>query len=461
MAPPSQRAGAFPHLLLLLLVALSSSLFLVKQQCQTIDAFVVVGPIKMMRVPAAATASASAKEKKKNGRMVSLLSPPPHAETLVLSSSPPPPSADGPEKTNRKKEEDEQEPNNASGLAELKMQVMTLTANIAAIQANNAAILSDNAAILANNAAIQANNTKLNQRIDEILADNAATLSDNAAILANNAAIQANNTKLNQRIDGILADNAATLSDNAAILSDNAAILANNAAIQANNTKLNQRIDGIIASFRPAIFFSTMETCVYLICADMASELSLEKVSYQAAKYAGKVLHSLVANKKWTWKNRFPKVVPKNFSTQQHPPDDGLLLFQVMALKGLLLFVNVAETADIAEWPSDRDPLVHDGKLLMSLFPETVDSSPLFQDHLLYGNTAARTAAQPTMTIQGTNGSVIAAALLEGFHASKATTTSPNNNSTPGELLSKIAFVLQDKHGIITTVNLDKIITGV
>jgi hypothetical protein len=384
MAPPSQRAGAFPHLLLLLLVALSSSLFLVKQQCQTIDAFVVVGPIKMMRVPAAATASASAKEKKKNGRMVSLLSPPPHAETLVLSSSPPPPSADGPEKTNRKKEEDEQEPNNASGLAELKMQVMTLTANIAAIQANNAAILSDNAAILANNA-----------------------------------------------------------------------------AIQANNTKLNQRIDGIIASFRPAIFFSTMETCVYLICADMASELSLEKVSYQAAKYAGKVLHSLVANKKWTWKNRFPKVVPKNFSTQQHPPDDGLLLFQVMALKGLLLFVNVAETADIAEWPSDRDPLVHDGKLLMSLFPETVDSSPLFQDHLLYGNTAARTAAQPTMTIQGTNGSVIAAALLEGFHASKATTTSPNNNSTPGELLSKIAFVLQDKHGIITTVNLDKIITGV
>jgi hypothetical protein len=200
-------------------------------------------------------------------------------------------------------------------------------------------------------------------------------------------------------------------------------------------TNLMKRVDGVVTAFSPAILYATMETCVYLIFdahanstftvggkAKQQTKLELSQVSFKAASFASRILDCLVTNETFTWTG-FPNEKKK---------------FMTMALEGLFLFLKVAEKYQLTNWPPDRNPLIHNGQFLSSLY-QGMNETPLFQQHFQVALAPQKPGAP---LIKDNNGAALAAKLLTVLNS----TTFPQEIDS---LLSEIESILEVEHGIL------------
>jgi hypothetical protein len=110
-----------------------------------------------------------------------------------------------------------------------------------------------------------------------------------------------------------------------------------------------------------------------------------------------------------------------------------------LALEGLFLFLKVAEKYQLTNWPPDRNPLVHNGQFLSSLYPG-MKETPLFQQVHFQAALAPQKPGAPL--IKDNYGAALAAKLLTVFNS----TTFPQGIDS---LLSGIESILEVEHGIM------------
>jgi hypothetical protein len=203
-------------------------------------------------------------------------------------------------------------------------------------------------------------------------------------------------------------------------------------------TNLTKRLDGIVTAFSPAVLYATMETCVYQIFyagtnqtptnhtftfGKAGKKANLDLMSYKAASFAVRILDCLVSTQKCEW-NEFPNEKP---------------LFATIALEGLLLFVKVVDKGHLSNWPPDRNPVVHNGQLLSSLYPG-MKKTPLFQQqHFQQG---AQKPSAPLIT--DGNGAALTAKLLTVYQFPIGI----------DNLLSEIERILKGEHKILVNLSI-------
>jgi hypothetical protein len=199
--------------------------------------------------------------------------------------------------------------------------------------------------------------------------------------------------------------------------------------------ELEARVDGIVTSLSPAVIYSTMELCIYLFVYDGQKFTSNKKktkkknhsltpgeVSQWAASLAGKILSHLLGKKKITWMGC--------------PSEHGL--FKKLVLQGIHLFLTVADTKCISDWPEDRNPVMHDGQFLSYLYPGMVQFR-----NLLLPDPAAVAIQDADQRIIKDDGSALSGKILSAFELRDKLPQSI------GKLLSEIQTILHNKHNIV------------
>jgi hypothetical protein len=201
--------------------------------------------------------------------------------------------------------------------------------------------------------------------------------------------------------------------------------------------ELEARVDGIVTSLSPAVIYSTMELCIYLFVYDGHNFTSSNKkkktkkknhsltpgeVSHWAASLAGKILGYLLGKGKITWMGC--------------PSEHGL--FKKLVLQGIHLFLTVADTKCISDWPEDRNPVMHDGQFLSYLYPGMVQFR-----NLLLPDPAAVAIQDADQRIIKDDGSALSGKILSAFELRDKLPQSI------GKLLSEIQTILHNKHNIV------------
>jgi hypothetical protein len=133
----------------------------------------------------------------------------------------------------------------------------------------------------------------------------------------------------------------------------------------------DQSLQGIRAAFDPATKYALMETAVYTFVevglqksgwVDKCQHPEVDKIQYAASPLASRVLTLLLAGeppKKYNWSGPNKSIIGT----------DDLFVVGLQVLGALVAFIENEHTsqADLKEWPSERNAVAHNGKLLDAL----------------------------------------------------------------------------------------------